>query len=561
MKYIEELAVSVIRGVSMIILTILLCYSMFNTTFLKDTEEYSYFLADSPLKHLAVIAAVLAGMAVLYHIFKKQNFEGKESWAKILFIAVLVFGTGWVLISQAKPISDSSAVFAVAAQLHEGDYSAFWQGGYLYHCPNQKGLVLFLYFLQTIVGKNNYLCFQILNVAALALCQWYLYKIVLFFSKNRNLALLVYLAEVCFFPSILYTSFTYGTILGLTFVTAALWLVCCYLEQEKLRCLAAAAVCMALSTVFKSNYLICVVAIVLISMVSFCKKPKLKSLLVPCFFLLSYFAVSFSVEETLGYLTEDFSRENCFSAAAYVEMGLQESYMAPGWFNAYVYDVCRENNYEKEVYDAVIKEDLKERISYFAEHPKEAYSFFARKTISQWCEPTFQSMWIILVRESLLEETSLLRYWLVAPYSGMNILLRGVLNYVQTLVYFGALVYVLREKKAGIYSWSGLVIMLGGFLFHTFWEAKPQYTFSYFLLLIPYGVAGLCMLAKQLAAVCKKGQLAVCMQDNRMNKKKCVHLCLTAAVILLLILGLWICGVAFENPQDSLHYQSFLIHG
>ena len=34
------------------------------------------------------------------------------------------------------------------------------------------------------------------------------------------------------------------------------------------------------------------------------------------------------------------------------------------------------------------------------------------------------------------------------------------------------------------------MIFIGGFIFHLFWEAKGQYTITYFVLLIPYCVKG-----------------------------------------------------------------------
>ena len=35
-----------------------------------------------------------------------------------------------------------------------------------------------------------------------------------------------------------------------------------------------------------------------------------------------------------------------------------------------------------------------------------------------------------------------------------------------------------------------IIVFIGGFLFHTIWEAKCQYTITYFILLIPYSVKG-----------------------------------------------------------------------
>ena len=42
-----------------------------------------------------------------------------------------------------------------------------------------------------------------------------------------------------------------------------------------------------------------------------------------------------------------------------------------------------------------------------------------------------------------------------------------------------------------LYIYVGLIAVLGGFLFHIFWEANSRYIFSYSLLLMPYCGAGI----------------------------------------------------------------------
>lgn len=65
-------------------------------------------------------------------------------------------------------------------------------------------------------------------------------------------------------------------------------------------------------------------------------------------------------------------------------------------------------------------------------------------------------------------------------------------NAVQTLVYGGALLFaVFRFRRVKFQGLFFAVIFIGGFLFHLFWEAKGQYTVSYFTLLIPYAVLGM----------------------------------------------------------------------
>ena len=36
-----------------------------------------------------------------------------------------------------------------------------------------------------------------------------------------------------------------------------------------------------------------------------------------------------------------------------------------------------------------------------------------------------------------------------------------------------------------------LIIIIGGFLFHMFWEGKAQYILPYFIMVIPYSAAGI----------------------------------------------------------------------
>lgn len=53
------------------------------------------------------------------------------------------------------------------------------------------------------------------------------------------------------------------------------------------------------------------------------------------------------------------------------------------------------------------------------------------------------------------------------------------------------------------------MIFIGGFIFHMFWEAKCQYTVTYFVLLIPYCVKGLMDMTDEIAdwiLHIKKGQ-------------------------------------------------------
>ena len=62
----------------------------------------------------------------------------------------------------------------------------------------------------------------------------------------------------------------------------------------------------------------------------------------------------------------------------------------------------------------------------------------------------------------------------------------------QILSIFGTLFYCLRIKK-GTIKIEHLVMpltILGGFLFHTFMEAKSTYVFPYYTMMLPFSFAG-----------------------------------------------------------------------
>ena len=46
-------------------------------------------------------------------------------------------------------------------------------------------------------------------------------------------------------------------------------------------------------------------------------------------------------------------------------------------------------------------------------------------------------------------------------------------------------------RNSCLYTYVGLIAVLGGFLFHIIWEANSRYIFVYSLLLMPYCAAGI----------------------------------------------------------------------
>ena len=78
------------------------------------------------------------------------------------------------------------------------------------------------------------------------------------------------------------------------------------------------------------------------------------------------------------------------SQAMYLDMGINDSYMAPGWYNGIAL-----NDYKNAGLDA---KAANARMNYFGKNTNYMIDFFSKKIISQWNEPTYESIWVSKVK-------------------------------------------------------------------------------------------------------------------------------------------------------------------
>jgi hypothetical protein len=78
---------------------------------------------------------------------------------------------------------------------------------------------------------------------------------------------------------------------------------------------------------------------------------------------------------------------------AWLVMGLSDSTRAPGWYNGYTYTVLKKANWDTESAREQIRQDLASRINALESDKTYAANFFYQKVLSQWNEPSFESIW------------------------------------------------------------------------------------------------------------------------------------------------------------------------
>ena len=231
------------------------------------------------------------------------------------------------------------------------------------------------------------------------------------------------------------------------------------------------------------------------------------------------------------------------TAMSYLAMGMQEASRGCGWYNGFNIDTYDTAGMDTAIANEISRLAIDERLTYFREHPGYTADFYLHKHLSQWADGTYASRQATLAtyggRSALFKEVyegSLSGGYIEWCNAWQNVLYLGVLVFCidslkkrrkskvvghmadQTAGHTaGCTADHMAEHTAGrtadpivghtagrtadrpgtdrlgtdhLYVYVGLIAVLGGFLFHTFWEANSRYIFSYSLLLMPYCGAG-----------------------------------------------------------------------
>lgn len=536
-------------GIIVLYLTIL---SMFSTSAI-DVNEHTYYLTDHPVPHLIVIA-----VAVIALVFLRKKFPTVTLPApllKILFAAILILEAVWILSTQLAPYADQNLVLSAAKELRNHDYSSFQQGGYGYLYHHQHGIILFYYFLSFLFGRYNYVAMQFINILALAAIFFCIPKISLLLFKKKLAAQFTYLGLVLYFPLSLYVTFVYGNIIGLALAMAGIVWELYYFESQKPVHALLSALLICLAIILKQNYLIVLLAMLILGVLHTIYHRRPKALLLLFALVSCYLLSSLALDKAVIHVTGKPVVKGV-PMTAYLAMGLQEAAMAPGWYNDYNRTLFVKEDYDTKATSELALQNIKDSVHKFLSDPNYSYQFFAKKTASEWNNPSFQCFWIHENRTTKIPLSPFIQRLI---HGDSNSRLSSYFNLIHTLILFGTLSYIVLDFKN--LRFDGLLfalIFLGGFLFHFLWEAKSQYTLPYFILLIPYAVNGFLLLSDQFIGITLK-------TAQKPAKMLAQHklLCLSLLVFFILIR---ICTVsnhplitsAIRLNGDDVNYQTYL---
>lgn len=241
------------------------------------------------------------------------------------------------------------------------------------------------------------------------------------------------------------------------------------------------------------------------------------------------------------------------TAMSYLAMGMQEASRGCGWYNGFNIDTYDTAGMDTALANEISRLAIDERLAYFREHPGYTADFYLHKHLSQWADGTYASRQATLAtyggRSSFFKEIyegSLSDGYIEWCNAWQNVLYLGVMVFCidslkkrrkskvvghmteQTEAHTAECTADQVADRLGtdqhgtdrhgadrlgadqhgadqlgadrlgadqigadrLYVYVGLIAVLGGFLFHTFWEANSRYIFSYSLLLMPYCGSG-----------------------------------------------------------------------
>lgn len=477
-------------GISSIVYTCVLCDT-------ESVKELTLYNRDSILKYVLLIILYFGIMLLIAAVKKRKKSVRRipesekklkdDKFCRKMFILHAIMGFCWVICTQLTPRADQGFCSAIGANLLVDGYDGadFLKGGYLNQYPFQSGIILVFRTIYSLFGINNYIAFQFCNVCALLAIDIFMGKI-LEKMKIKYAAKIYMCFMVLFFPLVFYTSFLYGNLMGCAFAVAALYFEYAYFEDHGTGKMIISSVCIGMAVLIKSNYLIMLLAMLIFLVLDFIISLKKKNIVFIIVAVLCYM-LGTSGPVALLSAQQGVDLGDGVPKIAWIAMGMQETQMAPGWYNGYNADTFLNNDCDSKATSEQCKKDIQDRVKYFSENPEYTVNFYVKKMLSQWCEPTFGGIWI-----NQFDKNIVLSKYMESILNGGKHQKRilFILDILESLIYWLAFAYVIQNRKnRNIFVWIPGTAFIGGFIFHMIWEAKGQYTFTYFILLIPYAAS------------------------------------------------------------------------
>lgn len=475
---------------------------------------------------LFILFNKLSGIEIKY---KSKKLMLDKNIKRLIFLVLLVLFAIiqiiWINVRDANPNYDQYYVYNTAVEMSQGEWDNLTQKEYLEIYPQQISLASFYALILKIFNTTSIKALQYLNVVANIFIVLGLYLITNIIANKENTknSIAFFVMAITFTPLIFLSTFIYGDLISLAFVTFAIYFVIKYNKLEKIRYLIISAIFMSLSYFFRMNMLIFFIAICIylfLELIKYASKVRKKSSLkenkeiiikndkiknnkiqiVFKVLLILIYAIISIVPTTIfkSYMQEKLKldKNGSFPIIGFIDLGISNSTRGPGWYVDSFIDTWKIDGHDTEP----MKRRIQNQLTNFAENPSECFWFYIVKIASMWNENTFGSIWYNLsfnfgnmsVNEGQATEEQVSNYNKVDNFIYNNYNLFVMYDKIIVMfIYVAVLLFILRNKNISNEQILPILIFLGGFLFHIFWEGKSRYVMPYVVMLIPIASIGI----------------------------------------------------------------------
>jgi len=452
-----------------------------------NPDEIPRISYSSLLQIGCYLAFSIIGVALLVKVL---NALEEKKLFRIMTFLYLLAGSYLIFNIQPNLRADPALVNEAAKSFSQGNFESLKVGGYMFRYPHQVGLVSFFRILMLFSENTVFLLFVYLF--SVILINYIIWKICEIGFKEQHFVRKMAIAlSFLFLPQLFFICFLYGTIPGLLFVLASVLFMSKYHVSGNVKEAVIGIVSMGIACVLRSNYLIAGLALIIVLCLQFLKKLSVKDIIVIVMLTLCIFSGTKMVKMYYEH-ESNMQIGGGVPPAMHIAMGLQENAEYPsksGWYNGFVWHGYQQAEFDPDKATEMSMEIIEGRISTFLEEPTYMLKFFERKIITTWCEPTFQSVW-----SGPLEEYYQTTYTPIVQsiyrggdlYCLLNKYEKCILIIVLICSFVGIFLKKWIDKKdLNLYENFATCYLLGGFLFHLFWETKSQYVYPYIFLIIP----------------------------------------------------------------------------
>lgn len=442
----------------------------------------------------AIFVGILFTMRRFYDFFAKINITALEI---ILVVYVVLLGFIWIFSVTSIPAADSANVYETARQAAKNQYTSLhdftnfynkdFYGGYSYYnfYPFQLGFVFICEIIFRIFGTTSSMPVQVINVLAVGAAYLGLAKITRLLFKRKSIEFMaIFLLALCFQPILLCT-FVYGNIIGMSLGIWSCFFLIKYFRTNKWLLLIPCGILLVISTIAKYNNMIYLVAFVIMLIVHTVKEKKWQSIafaVAICIATVGSSSLIIASYESRAGVT----LANGVSQVLYFDMGLQESGRAPGWYTTTGLSLYLKNQFDDEAANKEAWEQIGQRMEAFSDDAEYTVDFFGKKILSQWNEPTFESIWVSKVKGHEVAIKGGIGEAVYDKSLGQLLELHFELYMRVLYLLFAIGIYCLFiSKKTNIQTILLPLVLMGGFGYHFLFEAKSQYILTYIPLIIP----------------------------------------------------------------------------